>query len=86
MINGVDLGDKLELQWVFCKRYSKDEPTVFYAFFDYDESIPSIRDIIPTAWVSEAEVKDLLGANVDGAMPNLFLEPDATKTPLRKNS
>ncbi|MFW5989939.1 MAG: NADH-quinone oxidoreductase subunit C [Campylobacterales bacterium] len=86
MINGLDLGDRLELQWIFCKRYSKDEPTVFYAEFEYDEVIPSIKDIIPTAWVSEAEIKDLLGANVDGAIPHLFLEADAPKTPLRKNS
>lgn len=84
MINGIDLGDKLEIQWVFSKMYEKDIIKVFYAELEYEEEIPSIKDIIKVAWVSEAETKDLLGANFSDTASNLFLEVDAPKTPLRK--
>jgi len=86
MINGIDLGDKLEIQWVFSKLYEKDILQIFSIEVAYDEEIPSIKDIIKVAWVSEAETKDLLGANFSDTKTNLFLEEDAPKTPLRKSS
>lgn len=85
MINGTDTGEGLEIQWVFSKFHEIDVVQVFTCSFGYDEAIPSIKDIIPVAWVSEAENKDLLGANFEDTATNIFLEEDAPKTPLRKN-
>lgn len=85
MINGADTGTDLEIQWVFSKFHEVNEMKIFSCNFAYDEPIPSIKDLIPVAWVSEAENKDLLGANFEETASYVFLEEDAPKTPLRKS-
>ncbi len=82
--NAVDLGDKLEIQWVFASYKEINKIVMFVVYAGYDESIPSIASIVPSAWVSEAETKDMFGANFEGVAGGLFLESDAPKTPLRK--
>lgn len=82
-INGLDLGERLELQWIF-SRYDMDKIVMLYTEVQYDTTIPSIRDIIPSSWIAEAEMKDLLGANFENAKNGAFLEDDAEKNPLRK--
>lgn len=84
-VNGLDLGDQYEIQWIFCSYTEKNVVKMFYAQAGYEEAIPTIRDIIPSAWVPEAEVHDLLGAKIEQAQPGLFLEPDMEKAPLRKS-
>lgn len=85
-VNGLDLGDAYEIQWIFCSYTEKNRVVMFFAKAGYDEPVPTITDIIPSAWVSEAEVHDLLGARIENAQPGLFLEPDMERAPLRKHS
>ena len=83
-INGLDLGEKLEIQWIFSK-YDEDNITMFFTEVDYDESIPTVNGIIQSAWIAEYELKDLLGANFENAKEGAFLERDAQPNPLRKD-
>lgn len=84
MVNGVDLGDQYEIHWVFSHYSEKNRVVLFAAQAGYEEPIPTITNIIPSAWVSEAEVHDLLGAKIENAKPGLFLEKDMQKAPLKK--
>lgn len=86
MVNGLDLGDKLEIQWFFTKYYEKNRVVCFFAYADYEEIIPSIVSIVPSAWVSESECRDLLGAQIEGTTKGLFLEDDMEIAPLKKQN
>ncbi len=85
MVNALDLGDKLEIQWFFSSYLEKNKIICFYAYAGYDEEIPSIASIIPSAWVSENECRDLAGAMIKNTKKGLFLEDDMDFIPLRKN-
>jgi NADH:ubiquinone oxidoreductase subunit C len=50
-----------------------------------DEVVPTITDLFPAADFLEREMVDLFGVNVEGAAPNLLLEPGSgISAPLRK--
>jgi NADH:ubiquinone oxidoreductase subunit C len=50
-----------------------------------DEVVPTITDLFPAAAFLEREMVDLFGVNVEGAAPNLLLEPGSgIEAPLRK--
>ena len=83
-INGTDVGDGIEVKYFF-SAYGK--PKVVKAFslkVDYEQSLPTVRDIIPSAWIAEEELRDLQGVKVEGTKGGIFLEPDSPKAPLRK--
>lgn len=84
MVNGIDLGSGFEIQWVFANYKEYNKLYMYAATADYDQQIPTITDIIPMAWVSEAEVHDLLGAKIDKAEKGIFLDADMPHAPLRK--
>jgi Ni,Fe-hydrogenase III component G len=84
-INGTDNGEKIEIKYFFAKYGKEEKPIAISLEIDYDQTLPSITDIIPSAWIAEEELKDLLGVNVEGAKGGVFLEPDSPKAPLRKN-
>ena len=84
-MNALDTGENLLIQWIFNSYTEKDTNVVFTAPAGYDEPIPSVSRLIPSAWIAEAEMKDLLGANVEGTPSGLFLDEDGATTPLRKN-
>jgi NADH:ubiquinone oxidoreductase subunit C len=85
-INGTDVGDGIEVKYFFSK-YGKKEPVVALSLkVDYETVLPTIRDIIPSAWIAEEELYDLVGLKVEGAKGGIFLEPDSPKAPLRKDS
>lgn len=82
-VNGLDTGEGLEVQWVF----ETDEGFVlYYTVVGYDTVVPSARSVIASAWLPESELFDLLGVRFEGAAPGAFLEPDAPKTPLRREA
>jgi len=83
-VNGTDLGGKVEIKWFFTKYGEKEVFKVFTAEAGYDDEVPTITYIIPSAWISEWELADLLGLNVEGAKKGLFLEPDSPQAPLRR--
>ena len=50
-----------------------------------DEEVPSIKDIVLSAWVAEAELVDLMNINVENTAKGFVLEPDFESGPLLKN-
>ena len=83
-IHGVDIGGKVEIQWLFSDRVN-GELTLFASIFEYEDFVPSFRDILPSSWIHEAEIKDMFGLDVEGAEFGLFLEKDGVKAPLRRS-
>jgi NADH:ubiquinone oxidoreductase subunit C len=83
-MNGVDMGDQIEVQWFFGEYASPGEVIVFYTRVSADTEIPSIREIVPSAWVAEAELVDLLNIKIENTKKGFVLEPDSESGPLRK--
>ena len=83
-INAFDLGGKIELQWFFCDYAAPYEITVFTAQVQPEVEIPSVTDIITSAWVSEAELVDLMNIKIENTDKGFVLEPDFESGPLRK--
>lgn len=84
VINAVDLGEKIEVQWFFCDYAPPAEITAFCARIDPAIEIPSIRDIVSSAWVAEAELVDLMDIQIENTAKGFVLEPDFESGPLRK--
>ncbi len=83
-INGVDLGEELELQYYFTKYSSLEEAICYFIKVDYEEEVPSIIDLIPSAYLAEGEAVDMFGVKIKGIKKGTFLEPDSIQMPLRK--
>ncbi|EDZ61652.1 hypothetical protein SMGD1_2375 [Sulfurimonas gotlandica GD1] len=82
-LNGVALEDnKVEIQWIFSKYEAMDEVVVFYAKIKYSEIVPSIVDIIPSAIISQREIVDMFGVEVEGSEKGLYLDEDSELRPL----
>ena len=84
-MNGVDLGkDVIEYQWFFCDYAFPSDITMFVTQANVDEQVPSIKNIIVSAWLPEAELVDLLGVNIEDTQKGFVLELDSETAPLRK--
>jgi hypothetical protein len=83
-MNAVDLGGKIELQWFFCDYLQPNEVVAFCAQITPDVEIPSIRDFVPSAWVAESELADLMDLKIENTSKGFVLEPDFERGPLRK--
>ena len=83
-MNAVEVGDQMEYQWFFCDYGYPAEPTIFHSFDSPDALIPSIKEIVPSAWVAEAELVDLMGVNIEGTTGGFVLELDSEPAPQRK--
>ena len=84
VMNAVDLGEKMELQWFFCDYAHPCDITAFCTQTNPDTEIPSIKDIVVSAWVAEAELVDLMNLKIEGTQKGFVLEPDFEVGPLRK--
>ena len=89
VMNAVELGEKsdscrIEVQWFFCDYASPSEITAFCAQVTPDVEIPSMTDIISSAWVAEAELVDLIDIKIENTSKGFVLEPDFETGPLRK--
>lgn len=86
-VNGIDAGEgQIELQWIFARYGVKDEVTLFFTIIPYDTPVPSVRSLIPSAYLSEMEITDLFGLAIEGAEKGLYLDHDSMPTPLRRES
>jgi len=85
-VNATDLGDKLQIDWLFSKYRAKNDIRIFRVFCDYDAKIPSIVPVVPSAWLSEWELADLFGLDVENAATGVFIAPDGPKAPLRAST
>lgn len=82
-LNGVALEDnKLEVQWIFSKYEAMDEIVLYYAVIEYSDIIPTIEDIIPSAIISQREIVDMFGVQVEGSEKGLYLDEDSKQAPL----
>ena len=84
VMNAVDLGEKVEVQWFFSDYTEPFEIIAFCTQISPDVEIPSIRDIVPSAWVAEAELVDLIDIKIENTSRGFVLEPDSESGPLRK--
>ena len=83
-LNGVALDEnRLEVQWIFSKYETMDEIVIFYVEVDYTEKIPSILDILPSAIMSQRELVDMFGIEVEGSEKGLYLDEDSVVAPLK---
>lgn len=82
-LNGVALEDnKLEVQWIFSKYEAMDEIVLYYAVIEYKDTIPTIEDIIPSSIISQRELVDMFGVEVEGSEKGLYLDEDSKSAPL----
>jgi len=84
-VNATDNGGNVTVDWIFSKYNEKNKLVVFRAEnVAYNEKIPSIVSVVPSAWIAEWELADLFGLDVENAAKGVFIEPDAPQAPLRK--
>lgn len=84
-MNGVDLGNsEIEYQWFFCDYAFPSEITMFFTKANADVQVPSIKEIIVSAWLPEAELVDLLDIHIENTQKGFVLEQDSVTAPLRK--
>ena len=84
VMNAVDLGQKIEVQWFFSDYDFPCDVTAFCTQIEPNEVVPSIKDIIASAWVAEAELVDLIDINIENTKKGFVLEADSEYAPLRK--
>jgi NADH:ubiquinone oxidoreductase subunit C len=83
-LNGVELNEHtLEIQWIFSSYTQKDMIVVWYIEVEYGVIIPSIEDIIPSSIISQRELVDMFGIDIEGSDKGLYLDEDSLQTPLR---
>ena len=82
-LNGVALVDgKLEVQWIFSKYETQDEVIVYYCEIDYNDTVPSIVEVIPSAIISQRELVDMFDIEVEESEKGLYLDEDSMQAPL----
>lgn len=82
-LNALALSNNLlEVQWIFSKYEALDDVIVYYAEIAYDEKIPSIVEMIPSAIISQRELVDMFGVEVEGSTKGLYLDEDSMQMPL----
>ncbi len=84
VMNAVEVGSQMEVQWFFADYAPPSEITCFYAMVDPATEIPSIREIVESAWVAEAELVDLMNIVIENTAKGFVLEPDFESGPLLK--
>lgn len=84
VMNAVDLGQKMEVQWFFSDYDYPCDVTAFCVQIEPTEIVPSMKDIIASVWVAEAELVDLIDINIEDTERGFVLEADSEYAPLRK--
>ena len=84
VMNAVNAGEKMELQWFFCDYAHPCEVTMFHTIIDPSVEIPSICGTVVSAWAAEAELVDLMDLKIENASKGFVLEADFDGAPLRK--
>jgi NADH:ubiquinone oxidoreductase subunit C len=82
-LNGVKIdSDTTQIQWIFAKYSEIDEIVLFYVDISDDSIVPSVRDILPSAIISQREVVDMFGITIEGSQKGLYLDEDSESMPL----
>ncbi|MEA3522204.1 MAG: NADH-quinone oxidoreductase subunit C [Campylobacterota bacterium] len=86
-LNGVALEDKkTEIQWMFSKYECLDDVVVYYAEIAQEDVVPSVVDMIPSAIISQRELVDMFGVEIEGSEKGLYLDKDSLQMPLSRCS
>lgn len=72
----------IEIQWIFSKYEAMDEIVLYYDEISCNDVVPSITDIIPSAIISQREIVDMFGIEVEGSDKGLYLDEDSMQMPL----
>lgn len=82
-LNGVKLDNEYtQIQWIFSKYVDIDKITMFIVNVKRDDIIPSVTDILPSAFISQMEIVDMFGIEVEGSSKGLYLDEDSEQMPL----
>jgi Ni,Fe-hydrogenase III component G len=83
-LNGVKLNEEeTEIQWIFSMYGSTDENiTMFYLSVKQDDIIPDLSEILPSATISQREIVDMFGIEVENSEKGLYLDEDSESMPL----
>ena len=82
-LNGVALDkDTIEVQWIFCEYGKENSESIFYIEVTLNDTIPSITHILPSAIISQRELVDMFGLQVEGSQKGLYLDEDSLTAPL----
>jgi len=82
-LNGVKIDEtNTEIQWIFSKYGACDKVVMFHLNVTKDDIIPSITDILPSAIISQREIVDMFGIEVEGSDKGLYLDEDSEQMPL----
>lgn len=83
-LNGISLDENtIEVQWIFCEYGVQNSESVFYVEAKYEDTIPSLVDILPSAIISQRELVDMFGIKVEDTSQGLYLDEDSLATPLK---
>jgi len=85
-VNGTDIKGELQIDWLFSKYNDKNIIQIFRTVVDFNQKIPSIVPIIPSAWLAEWELADMFDVDVENAAKGVFIAPDSIKAPLRADT
>ena len=82
-LNGVALEEeKTEVQWIFSRYETLDDIVIYFSVIKQNEVVPSIVDIIPSASISQRELVDMFGIEVENSSSGLYLDEDSLSMPL----
>ena len=82
-LNGVMVDkDTIEVQWIFCEYGKQNSESIFYIEATLNDTIPSITHILPSAIISQRELVDMFGIEVEDSTKGLYLDEDSLEAPL----
>ena len=82
-LNGLKIDEETtQVQWIFSTYGEVDEITMFYVDVKQYEVIPSVVEILPSAIISQREIVDMFGLDVEGSTKGLYLDEDSEQMPL----
>lgn len=82
-LNGVKLDEnRTEIQWIFSSYGKVSDDVIFYTDVNQDEIIPSVVSLLPSAIISQREIVDMFGIEVENSQKGLYLDEDSELMPL----
>ncbi len=82
-LNGLKIDEETtQIQWIFATYREVDTLTMFYVNVKQYEVVPSIVEILPSAIISQREIVDMFGIDIEGSSKGLYLDEDSEQMPL----
>lgn len=82
-LNGVQIDARTtEIQWIFTKYGEIDYTKIFYVYVTKDDIVPCVASILPSALISQMEIVDMFGVEIQNTSKGLYLDEDSLDKPL----